>query len=79
MENYHPEGRAKSHEKNGKERYSQGTEVEPNQGNLPPVWVPSAMDHLFLFLGLLGYVEWGYYLTNTLSSLPHLYEEFLTF
>ena len=32
----------------------------------------------FCYLGLLGYDEWGFYLTNTLSSLPHLHEEFLT-
>lgn len=37
MENYLPEGEAKGHENNGK-IYSQRTELEPDQGNLPPGW-----------------------------------------
>lgn len=35
MENYFPEGEAKGHENNGKKMYSQGAELEPDQGNLP--------------------------------------------
>lgn len=38
MENYLPEGEAKGHENNGKKMYSQGAELEPDQGNLPRGW-----------------------------------------
>lgn len=35
MENYLSEGGAKSHENSGEESYSQGTELESNQGTFP--------------------------------------------
>lgn len=95
MENYLPEGEAKGHENNGKKMYSQGAELEPDQGNLPRGWgfgniCPGRFQtsdyfpccngpFIFVISGLLRFVEWGIFSKNSfLSSLPHLYEEFLT-